>query len=202
MNFLIFKNRKISFNFLRFYSNNKFLSFGITDKITDMFRGKILDNKEKSFKSIIDLMLETPQWKLKTWKVVLEQQANQWQMKIPGMSNQGDAKNLKLLIRILDSMSEDQLEHPEKIKSPQREKIAIRAETTPEEVAKLINQFNQTLITYEWLKFKKGNGEALPTTDVELAAMQSNDSRYKSIATKILFPNGFKPHQGRKRSVF
>lgn len=41
----------------------------------------------------------------------------------------GDAKNLKLLIRILDSMSEDQLEHPEKIKSPQREKIAIRAET-------------------------------------------------------------------------
>lgn len=99
MNFLIFKNRKISFNFLRFYSNNKFLSFGITDKITDMFRGKILDNKglfllflyfsslsllflfltyflEKSFKSIIDLMLETPQWKLKTWKVVLEVKIN------------------------------------------------------------------------------------------------------------------------------
>lgn len=40
-----------------------------------------------------------------------------------------DAQTLKLYIRILDSMSEDQLEHPEKIKAPQREKIALKAET-------------------------------------------------------------------------
>lgn len=33
------------------------------------------------------------------------------------------------MVRILDSMSEDQLNHPEKIKALQREKIAIKAET-------------------------------------------------------------------------
>lgn len=203
MNFYL-KNQNLLFQlkFIRFYSNNKIIQFGITDKITEIFRGKVLDNKEKNFKSLLELMTQSPQWKLKIWKSTLEEQANSWQLKVPGMSNQNDVKTLKLMVRILDSMSEDQLNHPEKIKALQREKIAIKAETTPEEVAKLISQYNQTLITFEWLKLKKTNGEALPTTDHELAEMQGNDPRLKSIASRILFPEGAKLNRGRKKSVF
>jgi hypothetical protein len=152
-------------------------------------------------------------------------------MKIPGVSSsvspfpplplpngsgmsQNDAKAVKKLIAIMNSMTDDEMAHPERIKAPQRERIALKAEAvslsfssaisvsrsqTPEEVSTMIQNFQQTLVTYEWLHYKsdpfspspsltslrKAHGEALPTTEQELASMQSNDARVRNIAAKM-----------------
>lgn len=48
LNFILKRNKNIlnfKFNFVRFYFKSNLKCFGITDSITDLFRGKLLQNK-------------------------------------------------------------------------------------------------------------------------------------------------------------
>ena len=69
---------------------------------------------------------------------------------------------------------------------------------SPEEIARLIQFYKQSLIISTWLKMKKENKEALPKTEKELQDMQNNDRRIQSISMKIMMGNGKRPGRGQK----
>jgi hypothetical protein len=44
---------------------------------------------------MVQLMVATPNWTLKSWKVLLEKQLDSWMMYIPGMSSSSEVKTVK-----------------------------------------------------------------------------------------------------------
>lgn len=50
---------------------------------------------EKNFQKMMDSMLANPDWTLRPWKQIMEDQLSSWLMYIPGMSNSKDVAELK-----------------------------------------------------------------------------------------------------------
>eukprot|EP00602_Paraphysomonas_sp_CaronLab_P008153 CAMPEP_0185019242 /NCGR_PEP_ID=MMETSP1103-20130426/1869_1 /TAXON_ID=36769 /ORGANISM="Paraphysomonas bandaiensis, Strain Caron Lab Isolate" /LENGTH=162 /DNA_ID=CAMNT_0027549445 /DNA_START=254 /DNA_END=742 /DNA_ORIENTATION=- len=159
-------------------------------------------SREKSFTDMINVMLNSPQWKLGLWKGTLEAQSKQWAMYIPGVSQTEEVKMMKQSLSVLNAMTPEELDSPGKIKGSQKERIAVASNTSTQDVTKVILQFQQSAIVHGWLRMKKQAGEALPKTEKEMATMQQNDPRIRTIASKIMNPTGTKVRSGRRRSAF
>lgn len=168
------------------------LRLGITDSLLDTFQSKMNTSKENNFKKMIDDMSASSSWDLKKWKATIEEQVNSWTMYVPGVGSSEQASQLKEILKILDAMHSEELAKPLSIKGPQKERIAVSSGVTVERVTHALLMYKQSLVVHEWLKLKKANGEVLPQSEAEMANLQKNDTRLRSITSKIMMPRGHK----------
>jgi hypothetical protein len=172
--------------------------FAISDTIIGMAERGMSGNKEKQFREMMELMTTVPKWSLKSWKVSMDSQLNSWMMYVPGVSSSDEVKEIKEFTNILDAMSDHELENPDTIDGPAREKIAAKAGKPVDDITRMLFFYKQSLIICNWLQMKKKAGEALPENEQELQSMQSSDGRLGSIAKKVMSPRGKKTGRGRR----
>ena len=103
------------------------INLNISLRLYRSVRKSMSGNKDKQFKEMMDLMTNAPKWSLKSWKVTMDNQLNSWMMYVPGVSSSDEVKEIKEFTNILDAMSDHELENPESIDGPTREKIAAKA---------------------------------------------------------------------------
>jgi signal recognition particle GTPase len=173
-------------------------NFGVTDSVMGIAQSMTDGKKEKQFEMMLKLMAESPKWNLRHWKKTMDEQLSSWTQYIPGVSGSDEMKELKGFMAILNAMTPDELENPEKIKHPQKERIARATNKPIDHVQKLLHYFNQSCIIAEWLQMKKKANETLPTNEQEMTAMQAKDPRVKIIAQKVLKASSRKSGRGRR----
>ena len=142
-------------------------------------------NKDKQFGEMLETMVATPKWSFRPWRATMETQLQSWTMYIPGVGTSAEAQELKNFKSMLDAMTDVELDNPEKINGPARERIARAAGRTVDDVVRLVYFFKQSLIICTWLQLKKQKGEEMPKTELELQKMQETDTRMRSIAAKM-----------------
>lgn len=172
--------------------------FAISDTIIGMAERGMSGNKEKQFREMMELMTSVPKWSLKSWKITMDNQLNSWMMYVPGVSSSDEVKEIKEFTKILDAMTDSQLENPDAIDGPTREKIAAKAGKPVDDITRMLFFYKQSLIICNWLQMKKKAGEALPSNEQELQEMQSSDGRLGVIAKKVMSPRGKKTGRGRR----
>lgn len=164
--------------------------FSITSMITDTVVGattkKIEKSKDEKFAAMLDSMIKNKTWSMRPWKDSLKDALSGWTMYIPGVSSSAEVGELKSMNAMLDAMTDQELERPETLRMPAKERIAASSGKTVEDVAKLLHAYRQTLIVHTWLHVKKNKGEHLPSTQAEMQKMQETDPRVRPIAAKIL----------------
>ena len=159
--------------------------FGVGDTLINMATGRVNANKDKQFGEMLDMMVSTPKWSFRPWRTTMETQLQSWTMYIPGVSSSGEATELKNFKTMLDAMTEAELDNPEKINGPARERIARTTGRSVDDVVRLVYFFKQSLIICTWLQLKKAKGEEMPKTEAELQKMQETDTRMRSIAARV-----------------
>lgn len=164
----------------------------------NMATGKLNDNKDKKFAEMLEKMVSTPKWSFRCWRETMQNQLDSWTMYLPGVGSSTEAQELKNFKSMLDAMTEVELDYPEKINRPARERIARATGRSVDDVVRLTYFYKQSLIICTWLQLKKGKGEVLPKTELELQQMQENDVRMRTIAAKIMQPQG---KRGRGRGL-
>ena len=142
-------------------------------------------NKEKKFGEMLDMMVSTPKWSFRPWRTTMETQLQSWTMYIPGVSSSADVQEIKNFKAMLDAMTDDELDNPEKINGAARERIARSAGKSADDVVRLVYFYKQSLIICTWLQLKKQKGEEMPKTELDLQKMQETDTRMRGIAQKM-----------------
>ena len=170
----------------------------IADTLLNAATSKLGENKDQKFSDMIDKMISTPKWSFRPWRDTMESQLNSWTMYLPGVGSSTEAKELKNFKVMLDAMTDAELDNPEKINGPSRERIARATGRSVDDIVRLVYFYKQSLIICTWLQMKKEKGEALPKTDVELQTMTQSDTRMRTIASKIMTPRGGKTGRGRR----
>lgn len=146
-----------------------------TDEVTNEstpLRTTCIDrcDADAQFKDMINHMVSTPNWTLKIWRSLMEKQLGGWTSYIPGLKSTNEMKTIKTftgfsskfrikqiivnLTGILDKMSDSELEHPDQIKGPDRERLAAATGTTVDEVVQMIKYYQQTKIMATWLRLR------------------------------------------------
>jgi signal recognition particle GTPase len=129
-------------------------SFGVMDNVMG-FAGKQMEKKrDASFADMIELMMNSPKWTLRHVQGTLDKQLKSWTMYVPGVKSQDQTKAVQKFKDILDKMSDQELDHPETINGPVRDRIALTAGVSIDEVNKLLLAHKQGLITQKWLLMK------------------------------------------------
>lgn len=129
-------------------------SFGIVDNLMG-FAGKQMEKKRDSaFVEMIEQMVSSQKWNLRHVKGTLEKQLSSWTMYVPGVKGAEQTKQVQAFKDILDKMSPTELDHPETINGPIRDRIAGTAGVNVDEVSKLLLAHRQGLITQKWLIMK------------------------------------------------
>jgi signal recognition particle GTPase len=162
-----------------------------------MATGKLSENKDKKFSEMLEKMASAPKWTFRPWRETMESQLSSWTMYLPGVGSSTEAQELKNFKSMLDAMTDNELDNPEKINGPARERIARAASRNVDDVARMVYFYKQSLVLFTWLQLKKQKGEQLPSTENELNTMQENDMRVRTIAAKIMQPKG-KTGRGRR----
>ena len=171
--------------------------FGVGESLVSMATGKLSENKDKKFAEMLEKMVSVPQWTFRPWRETMDNQLSSWTMYIPGVGSSSEAQELKSFKAILDVMTEAELDAPDKLNGPSREKLARAASKNVDEVVRMIFYYKQSLVLFTWLQLKKKLGEELPRTEAELQKMQEGDVRIRPIAAKIMQPRG-KTGRGRR----
>lgn len=174
-------------------------SFGVTDTIMGMAERGMQGNKDKEFLKMLDMMASAQKWSIRPWKESMESQLGSWSMYIPGVSSSTDVEQLKKFKGMLDNMTDEELDNPEKVNGAARERIAKQSGQPVDEVTQVMHLFKQSQIVAAWLQMKKNNGEQMPGSEKEMQAMQASDGRLRNIAMKIMAPGGAKRRSGRGR---
>jgi hypothetical protein len=177
-------------------------NFGIMDSVMNMANQKIESTKEDKFTSMIKIMIDNKKWTMKPWKATMDNTLSGWTMYIPGVSSSTEATELKSMKAMMDSMTDAELEAPDTIKQPARERISKASGKNLDEVTKLLWSFKQSLIVHTWLHARKDAGEKIPQTQAEMIELQERDPRIRSIATKIMKQNSKKQGGKRGRGMF
>lgn len=162
--------------------------FGVGETMMNMATKGIHANKDKQFGEMLETMVATPKWSFRPWRATMETQLQSWTMYIPGVGTSAEAQELKNFKSMLDAMTDVELDNPEKINGPARERIARAAGRSVDDVVRLVYFFKQSLIICTWLQLKKQKGEEMPKTELELQKMQETDTRMRSIAAKMCVP--------------
>lgn len=173
--------------------------FGVTDTLMGMAERGMQGNKDKEFLKMLDMMAGSAKWTIRPWKESMESQLGSWSMYIPGVSSSTDVEQLKKFKGMLDNMTDDELDNPEKVNGAARERIAKQSGHPVDEVTQVMHLFKQSQIVAAWLQMKKTNGEQMPGSEKEMQAMQASDGRLRNIAMKIMAPGGAKRRSGRGR---
>ena len=148
---------------------------------------------------MLDMMASAQKWSIRPWKESMESQLGSWSMYIPGVSSSTDVEQLKKFKGMLDNMTDEELDNPEKVNGAARERIAKQSGQPVDEVTQVMHLFKQSQIVAAWLQMKKNNGEQMPGSEKEMQAMQASDGRLRNIAMKIMAPGGAKRRSGRGR---
>ena len=172
-------------------------SFGVGDTIMSMATNKLSENKEVKFAEMLEKMVATPKWTFRPWRDTMQSQLSSWTMYLPGVGSSTEAQELKGFKSMLDAMTDAELDSPEGINGPARERIARAASKSVDDVVRMIFFYKQSLVLFTWLQMKKQKGEPLPTTETEMQQMQESDLRMRQIAAKIMAPKG-KTGRGRR----
>lgn len=177
-------------------------NFGIADSIMNYTSNKMEDKKVNQFKDMITMMGKNSKWTLRVWRATMTDQLGSWTMYIPGVGSSEEVKELKNFKVILDAMKEEELDNPDLVNGIVRERLARVSGRPPQEVAKLMFFYKQSLVVATWLNKKRECKELLPETEAEMQEMQETDTRMRDIAQKIMSPKG-KIKSGRgQRSPF
>ena len=130
--------------------------FGVMDSVMN-FAGKQMEKKrDTQFLDMIELMITSPKWNLRHVKGTLDKQLKSWTMFIPGVKSADQTKQVQVFKDILDKMSDKELDFPETINGPIRDRIASSSGVPNgvDEVNKLLLAYKQGLITQKWLQMK------------------------------------------------
>ncbi len=121
---------------------------------------------------MVETMVTTPTWTLRSWRGTMEKQLDSWMMYIPGMSGSTEVKMLKnfkcklwialnitfqyefYVSVLLDTMTPDELDEVKAVDGPARERIAAKTQQDPDEISKLLFYFRQTKVLALWLQLK------------------------------------------------
>lgn len=129
-------------------------NFGILDNVVGYAGKKMEKKRDAAFIEMIDLMMSSKTWNLRHVKGTLEKQLSSWTMYVPGVKGAEQTKQVQTFKDVLDKMSDDELDHPEKINGPIRDRIAGTAGVNVDEVSKLLMAYKQGMITQRWLQMK------------------------------------------------
>ena len=173
-------------------------NFGVTDGFMNAVSGKMEKRKEEQFGVMLKQMADAPKWTLRNWKVTMDTQLDSWTQYIPGVGSSDEMVELKAFKAMLDAMTPKELDNPELIKHPQKERIARTCGKPVDQVQKLMHYYSQSCIIAEWLQVKKKANEKLPESEVELNEMQSKDARMKAIAQRVMKGNMRRTGRGRR----
>jgi signal recognition particle GTPase len=165
-------------------------NFGISDSIMSFASKKMENKKENQFKDMITTMVKSPKWTLRVWRATMTDQLGSWTMYVPGVSSSEEVKEIKNFKVILDAMTDTELDNYELVNGIVRERLARVSGRPPQEVAKLIFFYKQSLVVSTWLNKKKECKELLPESEFEMQEMQETDIRMRDIARKIMSPKG------------
>jgi signal recognition particle GTPase len=127
---------------------------------------------EKQFEEMVKTMLESPVWSFRPWKKVMEEQLSSWVMYIPGMSSSKEAKEMKgmkgylvcvlysrfydqfFLIEMLDVMTPEELDNPDKINGKAQERISRESGKPIDDVRMLLFIHKQSQVIHQWIQAK------------------------------------------------
>ena len=129
-------------------------NFSVVDNVMG-FAGKQMEKKrDASFGEMIGLMVSSRRWSLRNVLGTLDKQLKSWTMYVPGVKDQEQTKQVQMFKDILEKMTDTQLDQPETINGPARDKIALAAGVSADEVNKVLMAHKQGLITQKWLIMK------------------------------------------------
>lgn len=93
--------------------------------------------------------------------------------------------NFTCHVAIIDSMNDQELDHPEHVNGRTKERIAAASGKSIDQVRSLIFLHKQTSIVHRWIHLKKANNEPLPKNNHELTKLLEDDNRARSLAMKV-----------------
>jgi signal recognition particle GTPase len=152
---------------------------------TNFASNKMNESKEKQFQKMIDSMVNAEKWTFRTWKGMLEDQLSSWAMYIPGVGNSKDAEGLKELKVMLDAMTEEELDNPEKVNGIARERIAKTSGKPIEKVRSLVFLHKNTQFYHLVLKMRKAAGDRMPNSPTDMNKLFEEDPRVKPIFQQV-----------------
>lgn len=129
-------------------------SFGIADTITSFASGAVEKKREAQFKEMVQQMSSTANWTLRPWRATIEAQLSGWTMYIPGVSSSNQVQEIKGFKAILDVMTDNELDNPDTINGPVRDRIATASAKSTDDVSKLLLTFKQSRVLASWLWLK------------------------------------------------
>lgn len=103
---------------------------------------------------MVNLMTTQKKWTLRPWKQMMEEQLSSWLLYIPGISGSKEVTELKGMKEILDAMTNEELDSPDKINGKARERISTASKRSIDDVRMLLYAFRHSQIVFEWINLK------------------------------------------------
>jgi len=135
----------------------------ITDKFDEWRSG----GADKQFGQMVDQLTGFDKFDMNEFLLTLEDATKMagikgLKTKMPWASNDPMAQELMRFIKIVEMMSPEERAQPNKIKPPQKKRIAVAAEAEISEVNTVITRWGHSYMMWETLKELKDSGKAMP----------------------------------------
>lgn len=149
----------------------------------------------------IALMANTHRWTIKHYADEIDETLNSWKAKLPGTGSTVEmqqAKEKGLIIKTMIEQLGADVTYKEikDLDRKQKLKLAIACKIPMDELEATFNSFQQMDIMHRILRYRKGQGTALPTDEVGLKmAMQTDGIKVMTREEKADMKKMFEQHQ-------
>lgn len=137
---------------------------------------------KKAFAQLTTSLLSTKRWTLGAYKTQFNETIapEMWKMKLPGLRNSAQAVQTKDELRVLESLTDEELEDRVLVNGIRLRRVARQSETPVTFVNDVLARYDQMVVMHKWMHSRHKAGEKLPTTLDETMTAIANDPRARN----------------------
>lgn len=134
--------------------------------------------EEEQFQAELARLASMTRYDLRNFKEAVDKPGNSWFSwvnKVPGVRSMPEVQVGERYRKILGAFTEEELAHPEKIKSREKQRVATQSGESIQEINLLLSLYENSQALHKWVRRRVADKKEMPKTQSECQVLMMGD---------------------------